>query len=390
MSDLIPWLAPWSGRTLVLGVFLFGLLIALRGFICSRRSVPTCPRCNYNRSQSQSPICPECGHAFRSPRELFRRPRRWRWVIVGLLLAFVLPAYVVQKRVRVYGWRYYTYVGPVYWIDPYYTAQSVTVDGVTVEIERDRVPFEYCDRVIVRDADGRRVLRPFRRNDYRRWYVSNPDGGRSIGNLTNQAVHVALADYSGGAHCCFTHALLEIENERLSHVATLSTGNSGIEFEDINGDGIYEITLFDDVFAYWNTCFACSPMQKVILRWNGSRLVLATDLMRTSPPTDDELNAIADKIRWSWKESEGHSDILVPVQAWGEMLELIYHGHGDAALDMLTRAWPDWGPDREPFEQQFLFQLAGSHWAKDIAALNGGTFAQRLSAIKDERAAANE
>ena len=389
MSDLIHWMAPWSGRTLVLAAFCIGVLIALRGVVRWRRAIPTCPRCGYNRSNSNSSICPECSHESKSQRDLLRRPRRWRWIIAGLTIACVLPAYVVQKRVRSHGWRYYTYVGPIYWLDPYRTAESVTVNGVTIEVDRDRNPLEYRDRVIVRDADGRRVLRPLKRNDYRRWYVSNPDG-RSIGHLTNQAAPIAIGDYSGGAHCCYTYAFLEIKNERISQVATLSTGNSSITFEDLNSDGIDEITLIDDVFAYWNTCFACSPMQQVIVRWNGSRFTFANELMRTNNPTDDELNATVDALRGNWKHEGGLGDNQVPVQAWSEMLKLIYHGHGDAALDMLARAWPAGGPDRKPFEEEFLFRLARSHWADDLAALNGGTFAQRLLAIKTELAAVSE
>src|SRR5436190_8290860 len=110
MSDLIPWMVPWSGRVLVLGVVCIGMYIALRGLVRWRRLMPICPKCGYDRSHSNSQHCPECGHVSKTPIDTLRRPRRWRIVFIGALLALSLPAYVVQRRVRTHGWEYYTYV----------------------------------------------------------------------------------------------------------------------------------------------------------------------------------------------------------------------------------------------------------------------------------------
>jgi hypothetical protein len=376
MSDLIPWMEPWSGRALVIGVCLLGLLIALRGFARSRCTTPTCPTCGYNRSQSTSSICPECGGESTSPADLLRRPRRWRLVVIGLLVAMAMPVFVAQRRIRDYGWSYYTYIGPIQWIDPYRTVDSLEIADVTFEVERERLPWSFGGRVVIHDGDGARIVTSDTDIGYRRWTILSNRAGRP-GRLSRDATHIALQSWSGGAHCCFTYWIYEVRGGRASRIAVLDAGNSEMAFKDVNGDGLDEITLVDDAFAYWNACFACSPKPRVLLRLNDAELTPAWDLMQPSGDDLARLLQLLDELPEAWSNHE-MGDNGVPVIVWRVMLDLIYAGRAGEAFELIARTWPAEGPDLEAFEQEFLAQLATSQWAEDLAAMNGGEFAERL------------
>ena len=379
MSDLIPWMEPWSGRALVIGVFIIGLIIAVRGIVRWRSAIPTCPRCGYNRSQSTSSTCPECGRECASPSELLRRPRRWRLVIMGLLVALSLPAFVAQRRIRAFGWDYYSYVGPIYWIDPFATVESLTIDNVRFRVERDRVPWSMHQRVIIRDADGHHIAADDTQYGFRRFGLV-PGRVERHARMSRDARHVAVQGYSGGAHCCFTYWLYEVRDGRATPIAVLEAGNSEMSFDDVDADGIDELTLVDDTFAYWNACYACSPKPRVILRLADNHLALAADLMCSADLANDATaDALDATLRSAWAQPEDRGDNGIPVAAWKTMLDLIYAGRAGDAFELLARTWPAANaPDRESFEQEFLAQMATSQWAEDLAAMNGGSFAERL------------
>ncbi len=56
--------------------------------------------------------------------------------------------------------------------------------------------------------------------------------------------------YSGGAHCCSSLLITEIRNNKFNVLDTGFYGNSGYVIEDINKDGVKEITSGNDMFAY--------------------------------------------------------------------------------------------------------------------------------------------
>ena len=172
-------------------------------------------------------------------------------------------------------------------------------------------------------------------------------------------------------------------------MATLETGNSGMRFEDVNGDGVDEIITADDTFAYWNTCFACSPKPKVIARWNGTSIVLAEELMRTDLD-GAALAKHANEMNSAWTGQTDLGSNGVHVTTWTNLLELIYTGRADIGFELLAQTWSPDGPDRTKFEQEFLNLLAHSAWAENLASMNGGSFALRLQAERAAIAAADQ
>lgn len=118
MSDLVTWLAPYSGWAILLALAVLGGAITTYALFADRARHRRCPRCGYDLSHSPTSVCSECGRTLRSERDGFRTRRRWPLAFVGLLVAIALPTFVVQRRVRQYGWAYYTYVGPLYWLWP--------------------------------------------------------------------------------------------------------------------------------------------------------------------------------------------------------------------------------------------------------------------------------
>jgi hypothetical protein len=97
--------------------------------------------------------------------------------------------------------------------------------------------------------------------------------------------------------------------------------SDGIEFKDLDKDGIPEIIGHDCTFLDWWAALGKPPAPKIILRYiEGSGYVLADDLMRKDPPADEDMQVYADSLK--------NGSIS---RVWSYMLDLIYTGNGDTA-----------------------------------------------------------
>lgn len=86
--------------------------------------------------------------------------------------------------------------------------------------------------------------------------------------------------YSGGAHCCFTVAVLDIVNDTLALLASKDIANSDFVIKDISHDGKKEIVFFDDRFAYEFTSFADSRFFVEIDKLENGQLAAQNKLFR--------------------------------------------------------------------------------------------------------------
>jgi hypothetical protein len=80
-------------------------------------------------------------------------------------------------------------------------------------------------------------------------------------DLTDDRIpELLVRTFSGAAHCCETVRVFALE--AAPRLILLYEGNNaqGVEVRDINGDGLPELLLGDDTFAYFgDLCPACAP-----------------------------------------------------------------------------------------------------------------------------------
>lgn len=370
MSDLLPWMAPWTGLTLATVLLAAGLYLFWRGLFSDRsHSTPRCPKCWYDRTGLPSATCPECGYAIKKEADAFRTRRSWKLAVFSTVVAFGLPTYAIQNRVREYGWRYYLQLQPMYWLFPTRVLWSRQCNGYLIEClvdQRDRGGEEFDNqRLRIRRA-GKTALQ---HNDGWEWQLGYTDGsihnGVDVGTDFNGdgVPDIALIEWSGGAHCCYTLYLFELGPTDLKPLAVIKAHHSNPEFTRRNG--LVDINLQDWTFAYWNTSFADSPAPSVILSWNGSKYAIDPTAMHAPAPPAKDLNELAAKVRTKLKADEY---LWYNSQLWGTMLDLIYTGNAELAYDFLDTTWPVERPGKDQFLADFKKQLNESPYADALDA----------------------
>jgi hypothetical protein len=102
--------------------------------------------------------------------------------------------------------------------------------------------------------------------------VAEEDYVQALGALTGTDItgdgypDVIVECYSGGAHCCFQTVVYSL-GEWVQMFRAGRESNCPGEFQDLDGDGVYEFLTCDDIFAYYYCAFSDSPLVKVILRF---------------------------------------------------------------------------------------------------------------------------
>jgi hypothetical protein len=174
---------------------------------------------------------------------------------------------------------------------------------------------------------------------------------KALKNVTGDRVpEIVISSYSGGAHCCSQNYIIGL-TDPLHFYLNLDTGDNGIEFKDLNHDGKMEIETYEDVFAYWHTSFAASPMPQVILSLQNGVYKADASLMRQPTPSDTEIRAKANEVT-SWSDSAG------PDVAWKYAIDLIYSGNIVSARKYVDLAWRQNDPGDFGTKEEFWKELA--------------------------------
>ena len=194
--------------------------------------------------------------------------------------------------------------------------------------------------------------------------------------------NLVVSEWTGGAHCCYLFNIFEI-GPTFRHIQTINaTHSDDAEFRNCDDDPDLEFVMEDWTFAYWDGCFAGSPSPKVILKYNGERYEIATELMRKPPMTEEKLAELAHETRISssWRvrgePDEGWYD-KPSSDVWEQMLDLIYSGNLDQAWDFFYLAWNhDWERDmkqktNDTFLRAFMKQLKMSPFWDDVRKMSG-------------------
>jgi hypothetical protein len=196
------------------------------------------------------------------------------------------------------------------------------------------------------------------------WGVAEIPNGKDLTGRGHP--DMVVSGYTGGAHCCSMHYVFELEPE-FKLLAKLKDAHDDMaHFEKIDRGYLY--VTADWTFAYWPSCFACSPSERVILKFvddqKGGGYHLALDQMQRPAPTskewEQEQKAVRDALNGGPAIDEiGH--VL-----WNPILDLIYSGHSDLAWKFIDEAGPRAQKEPLPDLADFCSLLKSSLYWSDL------------------------
>ena len=366
MSDLIPIFQPWGGRVLTVLVFVVGISLAIYAIAVRGRTSgrPRCPKCWYDATGLPSELCPECGHTVRRPKDRLRTRRYWKTAIAGLLLAMALPAFVVYRRVNVYGWHYYAYVGPAQWWSSGHLSPRYKANGFTIGVWRDRIPGNTDLRWFCVGGPGGDDVKI----EGWKWTIDTEmiDGEeqlRLIDFNENGIPEVVGRDWNLSAKSSDTLYIVELNPDTgptliVDHTLFLSDDEFGLH--DSNGDGRLEIVNLSMRFAYWKTSFADSPLPTEIWAWRNGKLSVAFDLMKKPLPPAEDRERLAADVCEALAAVEGDG-IEYQSYLWKPMVDYVYTGHPLEAREFFDAAWPRGRAGKEAFWNEFIEQAGPTY-----------------------------
>lgn len=178
-----------------------------------------------------------------------------------------------------------------------------------------------------------------------------------------------VSAFTGGAHCCTYHLVFELE-PAFRLLATLNDADDDLaHFERDPADHHYYYVTADWTFAYWPTCFACSPSALVRLRFvddaNGGGFHLALDRMQKPAPSPAKWNK---ELSAAKKAVAAGAVNDIGTALWGPALNLIYDGHSDLAWKFVADAGPKAVQKPFPALADFCSVLKKSPYWADLKA----------------------
>ena len=169
-----------------------------------------------------------------------------------------------------------------------------------------------------------------------------------------------VTSWSGGAHCCFTHYIFELE-PKLRLIATLDDGDTDLgHFEDLDHSGHY-LYVTDEIWSYWPASFAGSVSHKVILEWEKDRFRLDLERMKHPAPSPEQWKAALKDV-----DDAADDRASLGVTLWNPVLDLIYTGHSDLAWRFVDQANPKALNGNNPSLEDFCSMLKSSEYWADL------------------------
>lgn len=144
------------------------------------------------------------------------------------------------------------------------------VDGYTFESWVNREAYKDGDSFFAGTA--LRILSPTGQH----YDMDNASLDWELDDLTHDGIaEVIISSFSGGAHCCTTSVVLELQSGNINELFRLDNSECGIYTEDIDGDGTKEIVSCDDTWAYAYCAYAFSPLPTMLWAWDGAQFSVA-------------------------------------------------------------------------------------------------------------------
>jgi hypothetical protein len=292
-----------------------------------------------------------------------------------LILASALPAFVITRRVRQFGWDYYLTYGPGYWMFPTVLEQSQTVAGFDVRVERDRREL-YGEKIMQVRWGGDDVFKETGDHWYIGGYVRGDGRAVEVGqDMTGNGIpDLILQETPEGAHPPSTFHILELRPGDAQLIATIHGVSDLGNIRDVDGDGTFEIVAYDSTFAYWNTYYAASPSPRVVYAVSADVCYrVSPEAMRRFLLTADEFAVRAALVQEQLMNAElaedGSPSLWDCSDLWGTMLDLIYSGDSDRAYEFVELTWPKQRSGKETFIRSFQQQLGRSPYREMIEVM---------------------
>ena len=246
------------------------------------------------------------------------------------------------------------------------------------------------------------------------WF-EGPPAGTDLGS--DGVPDILIYDYSGGAHCCATVKHIVCSDPPVL-TAQISGWHCTPAYRDLDGDGRYEMIIHDASYAYWNACYAASPQPEVIFRIRNGHYEIAGDLMRSHAPAADKWKTDIKDLQHQLarydqfiarRNSQTNENtevklapeeevddnffsgqawradgVCIPPAVWELLLNLIYTGQIDTAVNALDTMWPAGKPHKAEFANDLLGMIRGSWYGRHLPWFNEleKAFAQHYSPAK--------
>jgi hypothetical protein len=187
----------------------------------------------------------------------------------------------------------------------------------------------------------------------------------------NGQPEMLVSYFSGGAHCCMTMEIFDLKPQ-LKLLLSLDAGNSDYShFELDKATGVYDFVSREQVFAYWHTSYAESPMPLVILKpvldaRGNLNYRLDWTKMQKPAPADSVWNDDLKQAQSAFAEDAAEGDYSAGSGLWTPMLELIYSGQSEFAWKLVDAAWPKRKSGKDAFEADLCGQLTRSPFWQDL------------------------
>lgn len=240
--------------------------------------------------------------------------------------------------------------------------QTWTVDGYTIESGYEHTG----DRRLTILKEGQEV---YSKTVGQYWFVEVHHGKPStsvhnpvVANVTGSGTpELVIEDFPRNSHCCWSYTVVSMGKTPPKEIASIGGFPSPMTFEDVNGDGIYEITGDDWNFDSW---YAGSHF---ILGYHKGAYHLASHLMKRPAPTSAELQAKAAEFR----KATVYAGFPVAREVYQYMLDLVYSGNMESAMTFLDMSWPkETEANKQEFIDRFKKQLATSQFWTEIAEMS--------------------
>ncbi|RLD04205.1 MAG: hypothetical protein DRI32_06125 [Chloroflexi bacterium] len=171
---------------------------------------------------------------------------------------------------------------------------------------------------------------------------------------------VIIETYSGGAHCCIGTQVYSL-GETPTLILKKPESNAGGQFQDLNGDRVYEFITHDDIFAYEYCPYVSSPFVKVIMAYDAEK----GSYLPASPAFPDEyIDDIAEdligaeRVAKAGVSESGEWDETSKCSVLPLVLDYVFIGDLEKARSELDRVYTF--DDLDRFWNDILFILQDS------------------------------